>query len=92
VLFGFVVGFVEESHCVLWTVALAVLMAVSGGIMHWTADQMGIDVDWGSASGAAAGAFLTFLVKLPLALAGAMIGRVASHSRVKKDRPTESDS
>jgi hypothetical protein len=85
-IYGLLVGVVVQHHYLVWTVVLTILLAVTGGFVHWTAGQLGVAVDWTTPGGAVAGAVLTFVGYVPFSLLGAFFGRFA-FQRLARGKP-----
>lgn len=74
---GFLIGVLPGAYAFQKAVLLAVLLAVTGGAVHWAAGSWGIQVDWLGAQGSMMLAFLSALFLLPLTMLGCALGKVA---------------
>jgi hypothetical protein len=77
-LYGFTVGFVVHRACLVWTIVLLGVLALLGAFMHWAAGQMGLALDWVTPQASLTGALLTFVLYVPVALLGSVVGRKTS--------------
>jgi hypothetical protein len=75
VLYGFIVGFIVYRTHLMWTVVLVGLLALMGAVIHWVAGQIGMTLDWVTPQASLTGAFIVFVIYLPFALVGLVLGR-----------------
>ncbi|WP_300114758.1 hypothetical protein [Rhodoferax sp.] len=75
VLYGFTVGFIVYRTHLMWTVVLVGLLALMGAVIHWAAGQMGMALDWVTPQASLTGAFIVFVIYIPFALVGSVLGR-----------------
>ena len=86
VSFGFAMGVLPGTYALQKTVLLTVLLAGAGGVVHWAAGRLGIQIEWSTWHGSMMLAFLSLLFMLPLMVLGLVVGRAMRHvSRVPGD-------
>ncbi|MGJ7498617.1 hypothetical protein ACSFA8_26670 [Variovorax sp. RT4R15] len=88
ICFGFFIGASPGSYAPQKAVLLSVLLAAAGGVVHWVAARLGIQVDWPTAMGAMMGAFLSVVFFLPLTMLGLVVGRAALHIVRRVGKPS----
>ena len=74
-LYGFAVGFVVPRTHFMWTVVLMGILALLGAVIHWAAGKMGLAVDWITPQASLTGALIVFVMYIPFAIVGSVLGR-----------------
>jgi hypothetical protein len=74
-LYGFTVGFVVPRTHFMWTAVLMGILALLGAVIHWAAGKMGLAVDWITPQASLTGALIVFVMYIPFAIVGSVLGR-----------------
>ena len=86
-LYGFAVGFAVSRSPFMWTVLLMGFLALLGAVMHWAAGRMGLVVDWVAPKASLTGALIVFVMYMPFALVGSILGRKVGPPKLLSRRP-----